>query len=322
MNESKNRDGESRGIRMGQSHESKRLKLRGLRIVCVPLFLAFVVALTTLPLQAQVDFAGTWGQKAQEDIAERGDAAIGDYVSLPLNDATRMRADAWDAEQWTMVEHLCHAHPIDYAPRGPSQMRIWSDIDPMTQGVMAWHTILSYMLPQRTIYMDGRPHPPEWAAHTWQGFSTGEWVGDMLKVTTTHLKEGYFRRNGLARSEKATITEYFFMDENNLTDVAIINDPVYLTEPFVLSTDWVRDVGKQLSPNFCISTVEITHPKGWVAYHLPGHNPWLHEYSDKTGIPYEAIRGGAETMYPEYQKKLATMTVAPKPDSNSSKKDR
>ncbi len=28
--------------------------------------------------------------------------------------------------------------------------------------------------------MDGRPHPPEWAADTWQGFSTGEWVGDML----------------------------------------------------------------------------------------------------------------------------------------------
>ena len=111
-----------------------------------------------------------------------------------------------------------------------------------------------------------------------------------------------------------------FLDENNLTDVAIIADPVYLTEPFVLSTDWVRDVGKQLSPNFCISTVEITHPKGWVAYHLPGHNPWLHEYSDKTGIPYEAIRGGSETMYPEYQKKLATMSVPVKPESNSSEK--
>jgi hypothetical protein len=54
---------------------------------------------------------------------------------------------------------------------------------------------------------------------------------------------------------------------------------------------------------------------------LPGHNPWLHEYADKTGIPYEAIRGGADTMYPEYQKKLATMLV-PKPESNSSEKGR
>jgi hypothetical protein len=293
---------------------------RSYGVTCFLLLFALTGLLISSPVRAQVDLAGTWGQKFQEDIAERGDAAIGDYVSLPINDATRSRADAWDAEQWTMVEHLCHAHPIDYAPRGPSQMRIWSDIDPMTQGVVAWHTILSYMLPQRTIYMDGRAHPPDWAAHTWQGFSTGEWVGDTLKVTTTHLKEGYFRRNGLARSEKATITEYFFLDENNLTDVAIITDPVYLTEPFVLSTDWVRDVGKQLSPNFCISTVEITHPKGWVAYHLPGHNPWLHEYSDKTGIPYEAIRGGAETMYPEYQKKLATLPIPPKPGSDSSEK--
>jgi hypothetical protein len=230
---------------------------------------------------------------------------------LPINDATRMRADTWDAEQWTMVEHLCHAHPLDYAPRGPSQMRIWSDVDPLTQGVSAWHTIISYMLPERTIYMDGRPHPPEWAAHTWQGFSTGEWVGDMLKVTTTHLKEGYFRRNGLARSEKATVTEYFIRYPTTLTLVTIVEDPVYLTEPFIITSDWIQDIGRQLSPNFCISSVEIDHPKGWVAYHLPGENPWLNEYSQRTGVPYEAVRGGAETMYPEYQKKLEKMPVPP-----------
>jgi hypothetical protein len=286
----------------------------------LPVLLAFIATLAASPLSAQVDLAGTWGQKFQEDIVERGDVAIGDYESLPINDAARMRADTWNAEQWTMVEHLCHAHPMDYSPRGPSQMRIWSDIDPMTQGVKTWHTILSYMLPERTIYMDGRPHPPEWAPHTWQGFSTGEWVGDMLKVTTTHLKEGYFRRNGLARSEKAKMTEYFFMDGDNITLVNIIQDPVYLTEPFVVSTDWVRDVGKQLSPNFCISTVEIDHPKGWVAYHLLHKNPWLKEYAETAGIPYEAVRGGAETMYPEYQKKLATLPVPPKPASESTEK--
>ena len=31
----------------------------------------------------------------------------------------------------------------------------------------------------------------------------------MLTVTTTHLKPGYIRRNGLARSEKATLLEHF-----------------------------------------------------------------------------------------------------------------
>jgi hypothetical protein len=68
--------------------------------------------------------------------------------------------------------------------------------------------------------------------------------------------------------------------------------------------------------------VEIDHPKGWVAYHLPGKNPWLNEYSQRTGVPYEAVRGGAETMYPEYQKKLATMPVPPPLPSESSEKGR
>ena len=293
------------------THLTNRLGHRGLRWACFPLLLMFVAALTGSPLRAQVDLAGEWTENLHEDMPERGDVAIGDYLSLPINDATRMRADTWDAEQWTMVEHLCHAHPLDYAPRGPSQMRIWSDVDPLTQGISAWHTIISYMLPERTIYMDGRPHPPEWAAHTWQGFSTGEWVGDMLKVTTTHLKEGYFRRNGLARSEKATVTEYFIRYPTTLTLVTIVEDPVYLTEPFIITSDWIQDIGRQLSPNFCISSVEIDHPKGWVAYHLPGENPWLNEYSQRTGVPYEAVRGGAETMYPEYQKKLEKMPVPP-----------
>jgi hypothetical protein len=55
-----------------------------------------------------------------------------------------------------------------------------------------------------------------------------------------------------------------------------------------------------------------------VAYHLPGQNPWLGEYAEKTGIPYQASRGGAETMYPEYQKKLATMGSA-KPATSTEK---
>ena len=35
----------------------------------------------------------------------------------------------------------------------------------------------------RAIYLDGRPHPPADALHTWAGFSTAKWDGDMLTVT-------------------------------------------------------------------------------------------------------------------------------------------
>ena len=173
---------------------------------------------------------------------------IGDYTGMPINDAARMRADAWDAQKWEMVEHECDPHPADYAPRGPGDMRIWSEVDPFTQGVVAWHMTLRFMLPQRTIYMDGRPHPSENAPHTWQGFSTGEWEGDMLKVTTTHLKEGWVRRNGLPRSERATLIEYFIRHGDFFTLVTDVEDPIYLTEPFIRTSNWILDLGHRLRP--------------------------------------------------------------------------
>jgi len=37
---------------------------------------------------------------------------------------------------------------------------------------------------------------------------------------------------------------------------------------------------------------------------LPGENPFLHEFADKHHIPLEAVLGGPETMYPEYQLKM------------------
>jgi len=41
------------------------------------------------------------------------------------------------------------------------------------------------------------------------GFSTGKWEGHMLTVTTTHLKVGWIQRNGVAHSDKATMTEHY-----------------------------------------------------------------------------------------------------------------
>ena len=79
----------------------------------------------------------------------------------------------------------------------------------------------------------------------------------MLKVTTTHLKEGWLRRNGVPRSEKATLVEYFIRHGDYLTLVTVVKDPVYLTEAFVRTSNWVLDPGFQLSPFSCIPTLEI-----------------------------------------------------------------
>ena len=44
-----------------------------------------------------------------------------------------------------------------------------------------------------------------------------------------------------------------------------------------------------------------------VPNYLPGENPFLHEFAQRWGLPYEPTRGGAETMYPEYRLKLKKM---------------
>ena len=284
----------------------------GLKIFA-PLLMIFL-GLSSGPALAQLDLAGQWGEKMHEDFPERlGGPEIGDYTGIPVNDAARMRADAWDAQKWEMVEHECQPHPADYAPRGPSDMRIRSEIDPFTQAIVDWHATLRFMLTQRVIYMDGRPHPSENAAHTWQGFSTGEWEADMLKVTTDHLKEGWLRRNGLPRSEHATLIEYFIRHGDYFTLVTDVEDPVYTTEPFIRTSNWIVDLGHRFPAQAvaCIPSVEIAHPKEYVAYHLPGKNLWLTEFASRYNIPVEASRGGAETMYPEYQDKLAKLPAPP-----------
>jgi hypothetical protein len=265
-----------------------------------------------VPAAAQVDLSGEWGQKMHEDAPERGAGPeIGDYTGLPINDRARLQADSWDAAKWTQMEHQCEPHPADYAVRGPGSMRIWSDIDPLTQQITAWHTAIMWMNPQRTIYMDGRVHPNEWAPHTWEGFSTGTWAGDMLKVETTHLKEGWLRRNGLPRSEKATMTEYFIRHGDDLTVVTIVDDPIFLTEPLIRTSNWILNLGYAPTAQTCVPSQQLDKPESYVPHHLPGTNPWLNEYAIKNGFPVEALRGGAETQYPEYRDKLGKMPVPP-----------
>jgi hypothetical protein len=272
---------------------------------------ALASLLLATPALAQMDLSGEWLQKIQEDEPERDAPQIGDYVGLPLNDAARLRADTWSAAKWEQPEHECEPHPADYSPRGPGSLRMWADMDPHTMKVSAWHTEIMWMQPTREIFMDGRAHPPAFAADSWQGFSTGRWNADMLEVDTDHLKEGWPRRNGLPRSSRAHMKEFFIRHSDYLTLVAIVHDPVYFTAPYILSSEWVADPGYHPIPSTCIPTAEVSHPRGWVAYNLPGKNPSLEEYARRYGIPLEAARGGAETMRPEYQTRLQSLPVPP-----------
>src|SRR6185437_7049458 len=142
---------------------------------------ALLALLVAVPGSAQTNLSGVWNNLGilNEDWPDRlPGPELGDYAGLPVTDAVRARADAWDASLITLPEYQCRVHPS------------------------AWGT-------ERTIWKDRRPHPPATALHTAMGFSTGKWDGDILVVTTDHLKEGWVRRNGLTRSDSATVTEHF-----------------------------------------------------------------------------------------------------------------
>ena len=161
-------------------------------------------ALCAEPTLAQFNLAGSWAQRQHEDQGERGGGPrIGDYTGLPINDAARLRADTWSPDQWTVPEHQCEPHPIDYAPLGPAAMLVTADHDPVSYNVIAWHLTFSWMNTTQTIWMDGREHPPEQAPRTWMGHSVGRWEGDILVVDISHVKEGWIRRNGVPRSDLA-----------------------------------------------------------------------------------------------------------------------
>jgi hypothetical protein len=260
--------------------------------------------LAGLPAFGQVNLNAVWQNILDEDFPDRlPGPELGDYTGIPLNSAARFRAMAWDASLITLPEYQCRVHPSDYAPSF-ADIRIWEEIDRDTQQTIAYHIHHFAWATERTIWMDGRPHPPEWALHTAMGFSTGKWEGDILTVTTTHLKEGWIRRNGVPRSDRAVVTEHFIRHGDGLTWVTIIKDPPYLTDTMIRSRDYNYNVTGQIAPYPCESVTEIVRPKGQIPHHLPGTNTFLTEYQKAHNVPAEGAMGGAETLFPEYQIKL------------------
>ncbi len=133
--------------------------------------------------------------------------------------------------------------------------------------------------------------------------------GNDLVITTTHLKESYIRRNGPTMSDQVKVTEWLTRHGDYLTIVTYIDDPVYLEEPFIQSVTYQREAHTELEYFPCTIVNENISDK--IPHFLPGKNPWLKEFSEQEGVPYEATRGGAETMYPEYRAKMKGMKVAP-----------
>jgi glyoxylase-like metal-dependent hydrolase (beta-lactamase superfamily II) len=270
-----------------------------------------LTTLLTAQERSPVDITGTWRWVHHEDQYEHEPGADpGEYWGLPLNDAARMRADTYN-EEWITSSTLlqCRPRPVDYQPLGLDPMRIEQMVDPVNRQLVAYKVSYEKTPGERMIWLDGRPHPSGYALHSWEGFSTGKFKGDGLEITSTHIKEGYARRNGVPVSFHATVVEQVFLDEPFLTWVVTIIDPDYLTEPLVKSVVYVRAPTLQLPAYPCQPEDEPQPGGGYRVPHYPvGENPYLTEDAVKYKVPIEGVRGGAETTYPEWRAIGAKLT--------------
>jgi cyclase len=282
--------------------------------------LLFSIAANAQPARAPnpTDISGEWRLESDEDpgaLGALGQPPLGDYLGIPFNAAGRMRAETTAESIWGTPEYTCRPHSAPHQWRGLGGVRILKEQDPLTRDVKAYHIQFMRSL-DWPVYMDGRAHPPGYAPHSWNGFSTGEWIGNTLKISTTHLKDGYIRRGGPQTSDVYTQTDYVTRHGDMLTILTVTDDPVYLDEPFVQSTTYVYDLTGTTVTEVCNGSAFAENggtDRHHVPHFLPGQNPALTEWlKNETWVPVEPTHGGVKTIYPEYK---ATLTGAAKPDT-------
>ena len=277
--------------------------------------IALVVLLWPLANQtlfAQAELAGSWAPKNTEDISR--DSYPVDYIGLPLNTEGRTRALSYNESQLAMIERQCEGWPAFYFVQGPFGLKIWSDTEPVKGATISWTIGAWEDRAPMTIWMDGRPRPSAYAEHTRGGFTTGRWEGDTLVAYTTHMKAGFIRKNGPPSSDQATMTSHFWRHGDILTVLAVIEDPIYLAEPHIVTKSF-QLTATPMSPVGppCVSAFEGRRPGDSVPHYVPEKNPFVDELTKLFHIPREAVLGDVETLYPEYRKKIKATYGRPDP---------
>jgi len=284
----------------------RKTSLCGSAVLAATAALAFAA-----PAAAETDLTGYYRPIMHEDQPERGPGPdAGEYMGLPINDAMRSRANTWNASLLTLPERQCIPHPSTYGFRGVGNLHISDVRDNGTQERIKFETHIVWEAQHREIWMDGRQAPPPNALHTWQGYSVGRWDGDVLEVKTTNLKPGWIRRNGLALSDKAVLTERFIKHGDFINHVMIVEDPVYLTEPMVKTNLFMAMSPPNMGAYPCRPAVEVPRPMG-VVPHNPIHTEeGSQEFAKRYNLPIEGVRGGAETALPEFMDRFQPARTA------------
>ena len=222
----------------------------------------------TAKAAAPIDLTGYWVSMISEDWRYRMiTPAKGDYQGIPMTPEARKVADAWDPAADTTAGLQCKSYGAAMIMRVPGRLRItWQDDDTMRVETDAGTQTRTYRF---------RPAPGASKERSWQGDSTAEWQtprgargrgaqeppkNGSLKVVTTNVRAGYLRKNGVPHSENAIITDYYSLarlraDLEILVVTTVVEDPQYLTQPFIVSSQFKKQAdGAGWEPAPCSAT--------------------------------------------------------------------
>ena len=268
---------------------------------------------TAPPTPTGMDISGMWAWGGHQDSGVgTASGRLADYGGFPFNEAGRLTALTWSPSRMTVRQHQCESYGVPYELISPGSYRFWEERDPITQRLISIRMYFQTSEGWRTIYMDGRPHPPAWAPHTFTGFSTGTYEGSVLTVTTTHLKRGFLRANGSSQSDQASLVEHFVRHGDRITYFSVSTDPVLMAEPFSKISIVLRSAMTPVAWLYACDDGEenLNLAPDSIPNYLFGQNPFLRDYSELNKVPLLGALGGPETMHPEFMAKLKTATDA------------
>jgi hypothetical protein len=209
---------------------------------------------------APIDLTGYWVSVVTEDWRFRMVMpARGDYQGVPLTPAARKIADGWDPAKEAASGDQCKAYGAPALLRMPGRLHItWQDDQTLKLETDAGQQT-------RLFHFGGWKSPG--GARTLQGDSVAEWEGGgrgatdgSMKVTTTNLKGGFLRKNGVPYGENASVTEYFeIITQPDKTPLLVVNisttDPENLRVPFVVSSHFKKEpTAAKWKPSPCSAT--------------------------------------------------------------------
>jgi hypothetical protein len=229
--------------------------MKAMRTYLLAVALIGIACLAPLPLDAQApatgqsaapfDITGYWVALVTDDWRYRMlTPPKGNVDYIPISPEGRRVTDLWDAAKDQASGDQCKAFGAGGVMRMPGRLHItWEaentlriDTDAGTQ--------------TRRFFFGGTQPAPS-GQPTLQGHSVARWdvpapprgvkptnAGAQLRATTTHLRPGYLRKNGVPYSGNAVINEYFvrLVDKTGQEYLAVttmVDDPQYLQQPYI-----------------------------------------------------------------------------------------